>query len=108
MVAFPVDPVLVLFLVYVTIHELSLLFGDGELYRLFFGLRSSEAKLTRRRRIRLLVCLNRLTEANSTVHSGFLRKITQNSDPGILGGYCRGLPFWVRSAKVRKWLCLNV
>ena len=66
MVAFPVDPVLlVLFLVYVTIHELSLLFGDGELYRLFFRLRSSEAKLTRRRRIRLLVCLNRLTEANS-------------------------------------------
>ena len=56
MVAFPVDPVLVLFLVYVTIHELSLLFGDGELYRLFFRLRSSEAKLTRRRRIRLLVC----------------------------------------------------
>ena len=37
MVAFPVDPVLVLFLVYVTIHELSLLFGDGELYRLFFA-----------------------------------------------------------------------
>ena len=66
MVAFPVDPVMVLFLVYVTIHELSLLFGDGELYRLFFRLRSSEAKLTRRRRIRLLVCLNRLTEANST------------------------------------------
>jgi len=66
MVAFPVDPVLVLFLVYVTIHELSLLFGDGELYRLFFRLRSSEAKLTRRRRIRLLVCLNRLAEANST------------------------------------------
>ena len=53
MVAFPVDPAMVLFLVYVTIHELSLLFGD-------------EAKLTRRRRIRLLVCLNRLTEANST------------------------------------------
>ena len=30
MVAFPVDSVLVLFLVYVTIHELSLLFGDGD------------------------------------------------------------------------------
>jgi hypothetical protein len=56
---------MVLFLVYVTIHELNMLFGDGELYRLFFRWRSSEAKLTRRRRIRLLTQLNRLTEANS-------------------------------------------
>ena len=56
---------MVLFLVYVTMHELNMLFGDGELYRLFFRWRSSEAKLTRRRRIRLLVRLNRLTEANS-------------------------------------------
>jgi hypothetical protein len=56
---------LVLFLVYVTTHELNMLFGDGELYRLFFRWHSSEAKLTRRRRIRLLVRLNRLTEANS-------------------------------------------
>jgi hypothetical protein len=55
---------MVLFLVYVTIHELDELFGDGEVYRLFFRWRSSEAKLTRRRRIRLLTRLNRLTEAN--------------------------------------------
>jgi hypothetical protein len=55
---------MVLFLVYVTIHEVSELFGDGEVYRLFFRWRSSEAKLTRRRRIRLLTRLNRLTEAN--------------------------------------------
>jgi hypothetical protein len=55
---------MVLFLVYVTMHELNLLFGDGELYRLFFRWRSSEAKLTRRQRIRLLTRLNRLTEAN--------------------------------------------
>jgi hypothetical protein len=55
---------MVLFLVYVTIHELNQLFGDGELYRLFFRWRSSEAKLTRRQRIRLLTRLNRLTEAN--------------------------------------------
>ena len=54
----------VLFLVYVTIHELNELFGDGELYRLFFRWRASEAKLTRRQRIRLLTRLNRLTEAN--------------------------------------------
>jgi hypothetical protein len=56
---------MVLFLIYVTIHELDMLLGDGELYRLFFRWRSSEAKLTRHRRIRLLVQLNRLTEANS-------------------------------------------
>ena len=55
---------MVLFFAYVTIHELNELFGDGELYRLFFRWRSSEAKLTRRQRIRLLTRLNRLTEAN--------------------------------------------
>jgi hypothetical protein len=55
---------MVLFLVYVTIHELNMLIGDGELYRLFFRWRSSEAKLTRRQRIRLLTRLNRLTQAN--------------------------------------------
>jgi hypothetical protein len=55
---------MVLFLLYVTIHEVNTLFGDGELYRLFFRWRSSEAKLNRRRRIRLLIELNRLTEAN--------------------------------------------
>src|SRR5207247_8187101 len=57
---------MVLFLVYVTTHELNMLIGDGELYRLFFRWRSSEAKLTRRQRIRLLTRLNRLTEANAT------------------------------------------
>src|SRR4029453_1607927 len=56
---------MVLFLVYVTIHELNGLFGDGELYRLFFCWRSSQAKLTRRLRIRLLTRLSRLTEANT-------------------------------------------
>jgi hypothetical protein len=55
---------MVLFLVYVTLHELNVLFGDGELHRLFFRWRSSEAKLTRRQRIRLLTRLSRLTEAH--------------------------------------------
>jgi hypothetical protein len=55
---------MVLFLVYVTIHEINRLLGDGELYRLFFRWTASEAKLTRRQRIRLLVRLSRLTEAN--------------------------------------------
>jgi len=56
---------MVLFLIYVTIHELNALFGDGELFRLFFRWHSSEAKLTRRQRIRLLTRLNRLTQANA-------------------------------------------
>jgi len=55
---------MVLFLVYVTAHELNTLFGDGELARLFLRWHSSGAKLTRRQRIRLLTRLNRLTEAN--------------------------------------------
>ena len=54
---------MVLFLVYVTAHELNTLFGDGELPRLFLRWHSSEAKLTRRQRIRLLTRLNRLTTA---------------------------------------------
>src|SRR6185369_1253787 len=56
---------MVLFLVHVTAHELNTLFGDGELPRLFLRWHSSEAKLTRRQRIRLLVRLNRLTKDNS-------------------------------------------
>jgi hypothetical protein len=56
---------MVLFLVHVTVHELNTLFGDEEAFRLFFRWRSSQAKLARRRRIRLLIELNRLTEANS-------------------------------------------
>jgi hypothetical protein len=54
---------MVLFLVYVTAHELNTLFGDGELPRLFLRWHSSEAKLTRRQRIRLLTRLNQLTKA---------------------------------------------
>ena len=55
---------MVLFLIYVTIHELNMLFGYGELPRLFFRWRSSQAKLTRRQRIRLLKRLSLLTEAH--------------------------------------------
>ena len=38
---------MVLFLVYVTAHELNTLFGDGELPRLFLRWHASEAKLTK-------------------------------------------------------------
>jgi hypothetical protein len=81
---------MVLFLVYVTMHELNELFGDGELYRLFFRWRSSEAKLTRRQRIRLLTRLNRLTEANpieafsdwtSPVHTELVAILHQLTSP---------------------------
>jgi hypothetical protein len=83
---------MVLFLVYVTIHELNMLFGDGELYRLFFRWRSSEAKLTRRRRIRLLTKLNRLTEAypievfsdrGSPVHTELIEILRELASPPV-------------------------
>jgi hypothetical protein len=56
---------MVLFLIYVTIHELNLLFGDGELARIFFRSQASRAELSRRQRIRLLTPLNPLAAANS-------------------------------------------
>ena len=55
---------MVLFMIYVTIHELNTLLGDGELTRVFLRWRSTQAKLTRRQRIRLLTRLSRLTEAH--------------------------------------------
>jgi hypothetical protein len=57
--------IFVLFLVYTTATELSELFGDGELRKIFFSRPSSQAKATRRTRIRLLIQLARLTEAYS-------------------------------------------
>ncbi|MBV8892002.1 MAG: hypothetical protein JO266_08545 [Acidobacteria bacterium] len=55
--------IFVLFFIYVTASELNQLFGDGELFRIFFTRRSSALKSTRRARIRLLTRLGRLTEA---------------------------------------------
>ena len=84
---------MVLFLIYVTTHELNMLIGDGELYRLFFRWRSSEAKLTRRQRIRLLARLNRLTEANpieafsergSSAHSELVEILHQLASPLVV------------------------
>lgn len=89
---------MVLFLIYVTIHELNMLIGHGELYRLFFRWRSSEAKLTRRQRIRLLVRLNRLTEANpievfsergSQAHSDLIDILNQLASPPMVSGLNR-------------------
>jgi hypothetical protein len=57
--------IFVLFLVYTTATELSELFGDGELRKIFFSRPSSQVKATRRARIRLLIQLARLTEAYS-------------------------------------------
>ncbi len=55
---------MMLFLLYVTAHEFNTLFGDGELYRLLFRWHSSQAKLSRRQRIRLLKRLSDLTDAH--------------------------------------------
>ena len=57
--------IFVLFLLYVTASEINHLLGDGELFKIFFTRPSSELKSTRRQRIRLLIRLSRLTEANS-------------------------------------------
>ena len=75
---------MVLFLVYVTAHELNTLFGDGELPRLFLRWHSSEAKLTRRQRIRLLKRLNRLTEANPVEVIGEKGSLAHTELVGIL------------------------
>jgi hypothetical protein len=86
---------MVLLLVYVTLHELNVLFGDGELYRLFFLWRSSKAKLTRRQRIRLLTRLNRLTETNpiaafsepgSPAHAELVQILRQLASPPVTSG----------------------
>jgi hypothetical protein len=56
--------ILVLFLIYVTVSELSHLFGPGELRRLFFTSRPSELQLNRRQRIRELLQLSRLMDSH--------------------------------------------
>jgi hypothetical protein len=56
--------IFVLFLVYITASEINDLMGDGELFKIIFTRRSSELKSTRRARIRSLVQLSRLTDAN--------------------------------------------
>jgi hypothetical protein len=57
--------IFVLFLIYVTGSELNQLFGDGELFKIFFTRLSSELKSARRARIRQLARLAGLTEAHS-------------------------------------------
>jgi len=58
--------IIVLFAVYVTGAELSRLFGDGELRKIFFRRRSSELALTRRQRFRQMVRLHHLAD-NHTI-----------------------------------------
>lgn len=86
---------MVLFLIYVVIHELNELFGDGELRRLFFRWRSSQAKLTRRQRIRMLVRLSKLTEAHdpaefrdqtTPAHAELIEILTKLSTPRAESG----------------------
>ena len=62
--------IFVLFLIYTTAADLNTLFGQGELYKIFFTRRSSELKLTRRQRVRKLVELNRLTETSGAAQLG--------------------------------------
>jgi hypothetical protein len=57
--------IFVLFLLYVTASEVNQLLGDGELYKILFQRPSTTLQSTRRKRIRLLTRLSRLTEAHS-------------------------------------------
>ena len=84
---------MVLFMLYVAVHELNNLFGDGELRRVVFHWYSTGAKLQRRKRIRLLTRLNRLTKSNSITDirqpgslaneelTSILEELTQSSGP---------------------------
>jgi len=57
--------IFVLFLLYVAANELNELMGDGELYKIFFNRPSTHLQSTRRKRIRLLTRLSRLTADHS-------------------------------------------
>jgi hypothetical protein len=78
--------IFVLFLIYTTASELNTLFGDGELYKIFFTRRSSELKLTRRQRIRTLVKLSRLTEAHTVDELRDQNSAAHTELLGLIGG----------------------
>jgi hypothetical protein len=78
--------IFVLFLIYTTASELNTLFGDGELYKIFFTRRSSELKLTRRQRIRTLVKLSRLTEAHTVDELRDRNSAAHTELLGLIGG----------------------
>ena len=74
-----------LFLIFATAASLNELFGQSELFKIFFTRRSSRLKLSRRQRVRTLVELNRLTEthgagqlanANTAAHATMVRLIS--------------------------------
>lgn len=86
---------MVLFMLYVALHELNTLFGDGELHRLTFHWDSTHVKRQRRKRIRLLTRLNRLTQSNSMADirepgstandelANILGELTHSPDPEV-------------------------
>jgi hypothetical protein len=78
--------IFVLFLIYTTASELNTLFGDGELYKIFFTRRSSKLKLTRRQRIRTLVKLGRLTEAHTVDELRDQNSAAHTELLGLIGG----------------------
>jgi hypothetical protein len=82
--------IFVLFLLYVTASELNTLFGDGELFRIFFTWRSTTLQSTRRARIRLLARLSRLTEAHTLEELGDPHSAAHRELVGILVSLGRG------------------
>ena len=57
--------IITLFAIYVTGAELSRLFGDGELHKIFFKRRSSELALTRRQRFRQMTRPHHLADLHT-------------------------------------------
>lgn len=57
--------IVVLFLIYVTAHELNHLFGEGELWHLLVTSRPTDLPLNRRQRIRELIRLSKLADTHS-------------------------------------------
>jgi hypothetical protein len=81
--------ILVLFLIYVTATEFSLLIGPGEMRRLLFTRRPSELLLNRRQRMRELLRLSRLADAHTGNELGDPTSTAHRELLGILGRLAR-------------------
>ena len=84
--------IFVLFLIYTTAADLNTLFGDGELFKIFFTRRSSQLKLTRRQRVRKLVELDRLTATHGVAQLGDPNTAAHAEMVGLIKALASGRP----------------
>jgi hypothetical protein len=96
-----------LFLIYTTAAELSALFGEGELTRIFFTRSLSQMKLTPRQRIRTLVKLMRLTEAHTLTGLGDPHAAAHVEMIGLISGLAMRRANWskMKQAQVLATAC---